>query len=107
MCRVSLTAQGYLHVPAELARRHFPNDLLVALARGNELWLLPTRGPGAGGLLLKQRNGAGDRSVLLAELLPPSLAPGERASFWDERAGALRVAIAASEEATDERSRPA
>ena len=93
MPRVSLTAQGYLQLPAELARQHFPSDLLVALARGPELWLLPTRGPGAGGLLLKQRNAAGDRSVLVADLLPPGTPPGERPAFWDARSGALRVAL--------------
>jgi hypothetical protein len=93
MPQVNLTEQGYLQLPADLARRHFPSDLLVALARGRELWLLPTRGPGAGGLLLKQRNAAGDRSVLVAEHLPPGTAPGERPAFWDERSGALRVAL--------------
>lgn len=98
MPRVNLTAQGYLQLPADLARRHFPSDLLVALAHGPELWLLPTRGPGAGGLLLKQRNASGDRSVLVAELLPPGTAPGERPAFWDERNAALRVALSGSTE---------
>jgi hypothetical protein len=91
---VELTAQGYLHLPAELARRYFPNDLLVALPRGGELWLLPTRGAAAGGLLLKQRNARGDRSVLIWELLPPGTPPGPRPAHWDEHDRALRVALA-------------
>ncbi|MBX0329188.1 hydrogenase maturation protease [Oscillochloris sp. ZM17-4] len=91
---VELTDKGYLHLPADLARQRFPSDTLVALVRGPELWLLPTRGAAAGGLLLKQRNSAGDRSVLIWELLPPGTAPGPRPAFWDAGTGALRVAIA-------------
>lgn len=91
---VELSAQGYLHLAADLARRFFPHDVLVALPRGPELWLMPTRGAAAGGLLLKQRNARGDRSVLIWELLPPGTPPGPRLAFWDERSGALRVALA-------------
>lgn len=99
---VELTALGYLHLPAELAGRYFPQDVLVALPRGPELWLLPTRGAAAGGLLLKQRNPRGDRSVLIWELLPPGTPPGPRAAFWDERGGALRVALAPAGRRGDE-----
>jgi len=95
---IELTAAGYLHLPAELARRHFPADVLVALPRGPELWLLPLRGPQAGGLLLKQRNLQGDRSVLVRELLPEGTPPGPRPAFWDERGGALRLALGAADE---------
>lgn len=91
--QLELTERGYLHLPADLVRQRFPGDVLVALVRAPELWLLPLRGPGAGGLLLKQRNRDGDRSVLLAELLPAGTAPGPRLAFWDERAGALRVVL--------------
>ena len=90
---VSLTEQGYLHLPAELARQYFPHDLLAAITRPREVWLMPTRGAGAGGLILKQRNAQGDRSVLIWHLLPPDTAPGVRAAFWDEANGALRVAL--------------
>lgn len=107
MWQVKLTTKGYLHLPAALARQYFPSDLLMAFSRGAEVWLLPLRGPGAGGLVLKQRNRAGDRSVLVAELLPPGTSPGPRQSFWDERAGALRVVLIAREDPIDERARPA
>jgi hypothetical protein len=90
---VELTEQGYLHLPIELAAQHFPGDVLVALLREGELWLLPLRGPAAGGLLLKQRNLRGDRSVLLRELLPEGTTPGERAARWDAESGALRVSL--------------
>lgn len=107
MWQVHLTAKGYLYLPADLARQYFPNNTLVAFSRGAELWLLPTRGPGVGGLLLKRRNRGGDPCVLVADLLSPGTPPGPRRSFWDDRAGALRVALVASEEPLDERARPA
>jgi hypothetical protein len=93
MEEIELTEQGYLHLPAGVAHRYFPNDLLVVLVRGPEMWLLPTRGNGAGGLLLKQRNTRGDRSVVIWEALPPATRPGKRPAFWDAESGALRVAL--------------
>lgn len=90
---IDLTPAGYLHLPADLAARHFPRDVLVAIVREGELWLLPLRGPAAGGLLLKQRNLQGDRSVLVNELLPQGTAPGPRAASWDDQRGALRVTL--------------
>ena len=90
---VSLTDQGYLHLPAEIARRFFPHDLLAALPRPREVWLMPTRGAGSGGLILKQRNPQGDRSVLIWHLLPPGSPTGVRPAFWDEERGALRVGL--------------
>jgi hypothetical protein len=88
---IEFTPNGYLHLPADLARAHFPHDVLVALVRDGTLWLLPTRGPAAGGLLLKQRNLQGDRSVLIWELLPPETPPGPRTAQWDEDRGGLRI----------------
>jgi hypothetical protein len=90
---LQLTEKGYLHLPAELARRYFPSDTLVPLVRGSELLLLPTRGAAAGGLLLKQRNAAGDRSVLIWEVLPLNIPPGTFKAVWDEGSGALRIAL--------------
>ena len=90
---LELTESGYLHIPAALAQEYFPQDVLVVLPRGKELWLLPTRGPEAGGLLLQQRNLKGDRSVLIWELLPDDTPAGPKAAFWDDRQGALRMAL--------------
>ena len=94
--RIELTDQGYLRLPAELARRYFPEDVLVVLVKKPELWLLPLRGAAAGGLLLKQYNLQGDRSVLIWEHLPPHTPPGDYLAFWDEAVGALRVALGAA-----------
>ncbi len=99
---VELTDTGYLHLPAELAEQYFPFDLLFAMVRGKELWLLPARGPGGGGLLLKRRNARGDRSVLIREIVPDA-PPASMTAFWDERQSALRVALPASEPAADAR----
>ncbi|MDR3740362.1 MAG: hypothetical protein P4L40_15215 [Terracidiphilus sp.] len=86
------TADGYLYLPGDVARRFFPGDTLVIMPKGRELLLLPTRGPAAAGLLLKQHNSAGDRSVLAASHLPADVVHGRWPCFWDERSGALRVA---------------
>ena len=83
---LELTPTGYLVVPALVARALFPHDVA--------LWLYPTRGPAGGGLLLKQRNPAGDRCVLLTETLGArAVRPGPCAAMWDARAGALRVPL--------------
>lgn len=90
---VEITDKGSLWLSAELVEMYFPFNLLFAIVRGKELWLLPAHGPGAGGLILKQRNAKGDRSVLIWEVLPENTLPGTRNAFWDERQSALRVGL--------------
>jgi hypothetical protein len=90
---LTLTEQGYLRIPSEIAGRCFPHDLVACLLRPRELWLMPTRGAGAGGLILKQRNAEGERSVLVHHLLPPDILPGPRLAYWDAAQGALRIAL--------------
>lgn len=89
------TEQGYIIFPETVARLYFPNDVMVLMIKGNEVWMLPTRGSVAGGLLLKQRNTAGDRSLLAVPYLPQGTPAGRWPAFWDERAGALRAAFIA------------
>lgn len=90
---VELRDDGHLLIPRALAADRFPNDLVFVTIRDGELWLLPTRGPGGGGFILKQRNAAGDRAVLLWEAIPPGTPPGERPAVWDPDACALRFPL--------------
>ncbi|MBK9978817.1 MAG: hydrogenase maturation protease [Gemmatimonadetes bacterium] len=90
---VLFTSHGYLVLQADVARTYFPGDTILALKRDRELWLLPTRGAAAGGLVLKQRNLEGDRSVLVREVLEDAPVVGTRAAIWDAREGVLRVAL--------------
>ncbi|MEZ5215039.1 MAG: hypothetical protein R2705_13885 [Ilumatobacteraceae bacterium] len=91
---VEFTGEGSMRLTAEVAQAYFPSDALVAVPRGDELWLMPLVGPEGGGLLLKQRNPRGDRSVLIWEALPPESPPvGTRTAIWDAANGALRVSL--------------
>ncbi|MGY4710106.1 hydrogenase maturation protease [Mycolicibacterium sp. CBM1] len=94
---VQFTADGYLRVDAVLAASRFPSDAVAAVLRDDALWLIPLRGPRSGGLLLKQRNPAGDRSLLVREVLDDR--PGDRPvigvhrAFWDDAQQALRIPL--------------
>ena len=94
---VELSEDGYLRMAAALAAGRFPSDALAAVPRDGELWLFPLRGPSSGGLLLKQRNPAGDRAVLVHEVLGDGFRPGVHAAFWDDAHKALRIPLPPSE----------
>lgn len=95
---VRLSPGGDLLLPVEVAERCFGDapSALVAV-RDGELWAVAL-GPGAvGGLLLKRRNLAGDRSMLVIESLREiRWEPGEREALWDPRERALRVPLVIS-----------
>ncbi len=91
---VEITAEGYLRLDAALAASRFPSDAVAAVLRDGNLWLIPLRGPSSGGLLLKQRNPAGDRTILVREVLEDAFPVGVRAAFWDDEHGALRIPLA-------------
>lgn len=89
---VTLTEDGYLRIDQQLARQYFPDDTLVVFRRGSKLLLMPTRGAAGGGLILKQRNAAGDRAVLLAEQFNFQQIPKcTYAATWDNDLGALTI----------------
>ena len=90
---VEITGDGYLRLDAALAAGRFPSDAVAAVPRDGELWLFPLRGPSSGGLLLKQRNPAGDRAVLGREVLADGFPAGVRAAFWDDEHKALRIPL--------------
>ncbi len=93
-----ITADGYLRMDLEVAQEFFPEDALVALVRNRSLYLLPTRGPAAGGLILKQRNLRGDRAVLILEVLQfgesGRIPSGFCEGAWDDAIGGLRLSLA-------------
>lgn len=91
--QLEINNQGYLVVPKTLAEQLFPEDVCVTLWREPELWVLPIRSANSGGLLMKQRNSSGDRSVLIWENLPPDWQSGFFSAFWDGSNGALRIAL--------------
>jgi hydrogenase maturation protease len=90
---VEISADGYLRLDAALAASRFPSDAVAAVAREGQLWLFPLRGPSSGGLLLKQRNPVGDRTVLVHEILGADHPVGVHAAFWDDEHKALRIPL--------------
>lgn len=95
---VEFTADGYLRLDAATAAARFPSDAVAAVLRDGALWLIPLRGPRSGGLLLKQRTPAGDRSVLVSELLREIPLCGVRRACWDDDQSALRIPVSEAEE---------
>ncbi|MCV7072982.1 hydrogenase maturation protease [Mycolicibacterium rufum] len=95
---VEFTADGYLRLDAATAAARFPSDAVAAVLRDGALWLIPLRGPRSGGLLLKQRTPAGDRSVLVSELLRESPLCGVFRACWDDDQSALRIPVPGAEE---------
>ncbi|MCX2930400.1 hydrogenase maturation protease [Mycobacterium sp. CVI_P3] len=90
---VSFTDDGYVRLDAALAASRFPSDAVAAMVREDDLWLIPLRGPRSGGLLLKQRNPAGDRSLLVREVLADRPVTGVHQAFWDDAQHALRIPL--------------
>lgn len=90
---VEFTGDGYLRLDAALAAGRFASGAVAAVVRGDDFLLIPLRGPRSGGLLLKQRNPAGDRSVLIHEVLYGRIPVGPRRAVWDDDCGALRIAL--------------
>ncbi len=90
---IELTAAGYARFDAAVAAQFFPGDALVAHCDDEALWLVPLRSTMAGGLLVKQRNAAGDRAVLVLDAFVAPVPAGTFAACWDEERGALRVAL--------------
>ncbi|MGA5535546.1 hydrogenase maturation protease [Mycolicibacterium nivoides] len=91
--QVEFTADGYVRLAATLAASRFPSDAVAAVRRDSDLWLIPLLGPRSGGLLLKQRNPAGDRTALVREVLDDHIPVGVRGAFWDDDQGALRIPL--------------
>jgi hydrogenase maturation protease len=90
---VEFTADGYLRLDASLAASRFASSAVAVLVENDDFWLIPLRGPRSGGLLLKQRTPAGDRSVLIHEVLGDRIPTGVRHGVWDDARAALRIPL--------------
>ena len=89
--RFEITDRGYLILPSDVAASYFPEDACVAMIREGELWTMPIRSAASGGLMMKQRNLDGDRSVLVWEALGDDQPRGVYPAFWDQENGAMRI----------------
>lgn len=93
---VELTAEGSLHVAADVAARFFPSDSLAARCDGDDLVLYALRSSAAGGLLLKQRTPAGDRATIIRQVFDDagvSPAVGRFPLRWDESGKTVRIKV--------------
>ncbi len=91
--RCELTADGYLRLPNALATSLFPDDVCLARKVGDDLMLYPVAGVGHGGLVLTQRNAAGDRSLLVHEVMGFNHPHGWFALEWDRAKHRARVRL--------------
>ncbi len=88
-------ARGSIYLDHDLCRRLLPNvSCVAALIRDGRVYLLPLRGPAAGGMLLKVRNARGDRVLHADEFLQTlgiSADAPERSicARWDSQAAGL------------------
>jgi hydrogenase maturation protease len=103
--QVELTSTGYLHLPAALAAHHFPADVCVARMDQGDLVLMPLIGAANGGLVLKQRNLSGDRSLLVSEVLGFVSLAGTFEATWDAARGALLVLLSSGSVDREDTSR--
>lgn len=103
---VEITEAGYLHLDAELAATRFPADACVARCVGDTLELMPLISAAHGGLVLRQRNPAGDRTLLIHEVLGFGQLHGLFPAHWDEHDGILRVSLVTAGSAEESASAP-
>ncbi|MGY2876097.1 hydrogenase maturation protease [Marmoricola sp. URHA0025 HA25] len=93
---VEVTEGGYLRISAALSEEFFPGGACgLALDQDSggaaALLLVPLQSTANGGQLLKVRNSAGDRVLLVRETLSDDLPVGEHRTKWDDERGVLVV----------------
>ncbi len=95
LVELELTASGHVRMGPDVAASVFPGDALVARALDDGcIALVALRGTDGGGLYLKQCSAAGDRAVLLTEVLPVHFSPGPRLARWYRERGELVFEVA-------------
>lgn len=76
-------SRGSLYLDRDLCAAYFfQTSALAAVVRDGHAYLLPLRGPAAGGLLLKVRNARGDRVVHADEFLLTLGIPSNAPERW-------------------------
>ena len=80
---VEITADGYLRLPVDLARAHFPEDRCAGLRQDEATFILMPVSPIApNALILKQRTLSGERSVLIREVCGDDYPVGRIEAQW-------------------------
>jgi hypothetical protein len=87
--------RGSIHLDRDLCAAYLQDvTALAAVVQDGKAYLLPLRGPAAGGLLLKVRNARGDRVVHADEFLltlgiPPTAPERQLAVRWEANMAGL------------------
>lgn len=89
--KVEFLADGHLRVPAAVVDQYFRWEHTRLQMEEGTLFLLPSTAEAPDALLLKRRNLAGDRSVMLAEFLRYDPPVGEKEACWDSQLRHLRI----------------
>lgn len=98
------TEDGYLRLPGDFSQQHFPADRCVGIVKAGQYVLMPASVHAPNGLIMKQRNLAGERSTLVREVWGDDHPVGQVLATW--QAGSRRLVIDGAP-ATSEREVPA
>ncbi|MHB1172358.1 MAG: hypothetical protein ACYCZY_07645 [Lacisediminihabitans sp.] len=80
---VEITADGYLRLPAEFCHEHFPQDRCAGLRQDESTFVvMPVSAIAPNALIMKQRNLAGQRSVLIREVCGDDYPVGQIEAIW-------------------------
>lgn len=80
--RATLTEDGYLRLPPEFCAAHFPADRCAGLRKDSTFILMPATTYAQNGIIMKQRNLAGERSTLIREVWGDDHPVGEVTAVW-------------------------
>ena len=97
--RAEITADGYLRLPGAFAQQYFPADRCAGLVTGGRYVLMPASVHAPNGMIIKQRNLAGDRSVLVREVWGDDHPVGPVTVIW--QAARRRLVLEGAATSTD------
>lgn len=90
---VEFMPDGHLRIPAQVVNEHFRWGHTRLQIADDSITLLPCSPEAYDALLLKQRNLAGDRSVMLAEFLGYNVPTGVKDAVWDAQLRQLKIKL--------------